>query len=67
LAEFLVDATGCRPSRADFFSLQTLNLLNDGERFRAGLNISLSLMLCLLAVWGGFAPASAAGTIKFVE
>jgi fluoride exporter len=49
------------------FSLQTLNLLNDGERFRAGLNISLSLMLCLLAVWGGFAPASAAGTIKFVE
>jgi CrcB protein len=48
------------------FSLQTLNLLNDGEGFRAGLNVSLSLVLCLLAVWAGYALASAVGAIKFV-
>jgi CrcB protein len=35
------------------FSLQTLNLMNDGEWFRAGANIVLSVLLCLIAVWGG--------------
>ena len=35
------------------FSLQTLNLVNDGEWFRAGANIVLSVLLCLIAVWGG--------------
>jgi fluoride exporter len=40
------------------FSLQTLNLANDGEWFRAGANISLSVALCLIAVWAGVALAS---------
>ena len=35
------------------FSLQTLNLMNDGEWFRAGANIGLSVMLCMIAVWIG--------------
>lgn len=35
------------------FSLQTLNLLRDGEWFRAGANAVLSLALCLVAVWLG--------------
>ena len=43
------------------FSLQTLNLMNDGEWFRAGGNIGLSLVLCLIAVWAG---ALLAGTLN---
>ncbi len=35
------------------FSLQTLNLANDGQWFRAGANILLSVALCLIAVWLG--------------
>jgi fluoride exporter len=35
------------------FSLQTLNLMNDGEWFRAGANIGLSVLLCMIAVWAG--------------
>lgn len=35
------------------FSLQTLNLAQDGEWLYAGLNVLLSVFLCLLAVWGG--------------
>ena len=35
------------------FSLQTLNLMNDGEWFRAGGYIVLSVVLCLIAVWVG--------------
>jgi CrcB protein len=34
-------------------SLQTLNLAEDGEWFRAGANIMLSVALCLLGVWLG--------------
>jgi fluoride exporter len=37
------------------FSLQTLNLVNDGEWLYAGLNALLSFALCLLAVWLGHA------------
>jgi CrcB protein len=40
------------------FSLQTLNLLNDGEWFRASLNILLSVLLSLVAVWLGHVLAS---------
>lgn len=36
------------------FSLQTLDLLNSGEWFRAGGNILLSVVLCLIAVWLGY-------------
>ena len=46
------------------FSLQTLNLMNDGEWFRAGANIGLSVALCLIAVWAG---ALLAGTINAMK
>src|SRR5215475_15484607 len=35
------------------FSLQTLNLAEDGQWFRAGANCVLSLVLCLVGVWLG--------------
>jgi fluoride exporter len=35
------------------FSLQTLNLLRDGLLLRAGGNILLSVLLCLVASWLG--------------
>ncbi|HEX4043897.1 MAG TPA: fluoride efflux transporter CrcB [Xanthobacteraceae bacterium] len=47
------------------FSLQTLNLMNDGEWFRAGANMGISLALCLLAVWAGFIAANMINTIKW--
>jgi fluoride exporter len=40
------------------FSLQTLNLMNDGEWFRAGANIGLSVLLCMIAVWAGVVLAA---------
>ncbi len=46
------------------FSLQTLNLMNDGEWFSAGANIGLSVVLCLIAVWAG---ALLAGTINALK
>ncbi len=39
------------------FSLQTLTLLQDGEWLPAGMNILLSVALCLVAVWLGHAGA----------
>jgi CrcB protein len=36
------------------FSLQTLNLVRDGEWRRAGLNIVGSVAICLAAAWCGF-------------
>ena len=35
------------------FSLATMNLLAAGDWWRAGLNIVLSIVLCLAAVWVG--------------
>jgi CrcB protein len=35
------------------FSLQTLNLVRDGDWFKAGLNMLLSFVYCLIAVWLG--------------
>ncbi len=40
------------------FSLQTLELLRDGEWFMALANVFLSVALCLIAVWIGFTAAS---------
>jgi fluoride exporter len=40
------------------FSLQTLNLARDGEWLRAGGNVVLSVVLCLLAVWLGHLAAA---------
>lgn len=41
------------------FSLQTLNLATDGEWSRAGANVLLSVLLCLLGVWLGHTAALA--------
>ncbi len=46
------------------FSLQTLNLAQDGELALAGTNAVLSLVLCLVAVWLGHVAASALNTLK---
>ncbi len=48
------------------FSLQTLNLLNDGEWAYAGANIGLSVVLCLLAVWAGYALGAAINSMKWI-
>ncbi len=40
------------------FSLQTLNLMRDGDWARAGGNAAGSLALCLAAVWLGHTAAS---------
>src|ERR1700692_4655358 len=39
------------------FSLQTLNLMNDGQWLYASLNIGASVILCLIAVWLGHVAA----------
>jgi CrcB protein len=46
------------------FSLQTLNLMNDGEWLRAGGNVVLSVALCLIAVWAGYILASTLNMMK---
>ena len=46
------------------FSLQTLNLVRDGEMGRAGANIALSVALCLLAVWLGHVAAASLNRLK---
>ena len=35
------------------FSMETLNLIEEGELTRAMLNVALSVVLCLLAAWLG--------------
>ncbi len=47
------------------FSLQTLNLANDGEMLRAGANVGLSVVLCLLAVWAGSIVANSLNVVKW--
>jgi CrcB protein len=44
------------------FSLQTLNLMRDGDWFRAGANCVASVVLCLLAVWLGHVLAMTINT-----
>ena len=39
------------------FSLQTLNLLRQGDWLRATLNVVASVVCCMLAVWLGYALA----------
>lgn len=46
------------------FSIQTLNLLNDGEWLYAGMNITLSVVLCLIAVWLGHVLALTLNTMN---
>ena len=44
------------------FSLQTFELARTGHWFEAGANIGLSVVLCLVAVWAGYAAAAVLGT-----
>ena len=46
------------------FSLQTLNLMREGEMASAGLNVVGSVVLCLAAVWLGHVTASAMNVVK---
>ena len=48
------------------FSLQTLNLMNDGEWAYAGGNIAGSVALCLLAVWAGQGLGSSLNAMKWI-
>jgi hypothetical protein len=48
------------------FSLQTLNLMNDGEWANAGANIGLSVVLCLIAVWAGVMLASIVNAMEWI-
>jgi fluoride exporter len=48
------------------FSLQTLNLATEGEYLYAALNIMLSVVLCLIAVWLGSILAASLNTLKWV-
>jgi CrcB protein len=47
------------------FSIQTLNLLRDGEWLLAGANVVGSVVLCLVAVWAGHVAASALNTLNW--
>jgi CrcB protein len=46
------------------FSLQTLNLLRDREWLYAGGNVVLSVVLCMIAVWLGYALGSVFSSVK---
>jgi len=48
------------------FSLQTLNLANDGEWLQAGGNIVASVVLCLVAVWLGHLLALSINAMKWI-
>ena len=48
------------------FSLQTLNLMQDGEWLYAGANIVGSVIACLLAVWLGHILANHFNAMKWV-
>ena len=48
------------------FSIQTHNLMNDGEWLQAGGNIVGSVVLCLVAVWLGHVLAIGLNTVKWV-
>jgi fluoride exporter len=48
------------------FSLQTMNLANDGEWLRAGGNVALSVALCLIGVWAGFVAANLINSMKWI-
>jgi CrcB protein len=46
------------------FSIQTLNLMNDGQWMQAGANVVLSVLLCLIAVWLGHVLALSLNTMR---
>jgi len=46
------------------FSLQTLNLVREGEWLYAGGNVLLSVVLCLVATWLGYLFGTALASMK---
>ncbi len=48
------------------FSLQTLNLVQDGEWWLAGANIALSIVACLIAIWAGYAFAASINSLRWI-
>lgn len=48
------------------FSFQTLNLMQDGEWLRAGANVGISVVCCLVAVWAGHVLAAGLNTMKWI-
>ena len=46
------------------FSLQTLTLAQDGQVLRAGANVGISVVLCLVSVWLGYLAATALNTAR---
>jgi fluoride exporter len=46
------------------FSLQTLNLMNNGEWLQAGANVALSVLLCMIAVWAGVVLAGSINAMR---
>jgi CrcB protein len=48
------------------FSLQTLSLAREGDWLRAGGNVGLSVVTCLIAVWLGHVLAAGLSQIKGV-
>ena len=45
------------------FSIETLTLLQEGQLWKAGLNIALTLSTCLFAVWSGYLLARTLHTV----
>jgi CrcB protein len=48
------------------FSLQTLNLMNDGQWLYAALNVGASVIVCLLSVWVGHMAAVHVNALRWV-
>jgi fluoride exporter len=48
------------------FSLQTLNLMNDGQWLHASANVVGSVALCLFAVWAGHVLAASVNAMRWV-
>jgi len=46
------------------FSLQTLALLDNGEWLKAGGNVGISVLACLIAVWAGHVAAASLNQLK---
>lgn len=46
------------------FSLQTLNLVRDGDLLEAGGNVLASVIGCLVSVWLGYAMAASLSQLK---
>jgi len=46
------------------FSIEALELLRNGELYRAGAYIAASVLLCVVAVWLGYAVAAGLNQLK---